>query len=138
MIEIYKKVVFENYANFKGRARASEYWKFLLCNIIIAFSLIVAGAIIGAIFGNPGAGAGTGYLIYVLYSFFVFIPSLAVLVRRLHDTGKSGAYFFFVFIPIVGPILLLIAVCTAGDYGSNKYGADPKNEFDEMSQIGKE
>ncbi|GGD26554.1 DUF805 domain-containing protein [Hyunsoonleella pacifica] len=67
------------------------------------------------------------------------IPWLAVNVRRLHDQGKSGGYFFINFIPIVGRIWYLVLMCTNGEYGPNKYGPDPKSpdNNDEIDDIGK-
>jgi uncharacterized membrane protein YhaH (DUF805 family) len=101
--------VLQNYANFNGRARRSEYWYFFLFNIIFAFCI---GLIIGLL-GLPD---------YVgnLYSVAVFIPSLAVGVRRMHDVGKSG---WFLLIPIYNFVL----ACTEGTQGDNEYGSDPKN-----------
>lgn len=120
MIEWYKKVVFENYANFNGRARRKEYWMFFLTNIIISFVLgFVAGLI------SPSLG-----LIANVYSLAVLVPSIAVAIRRMHDVGKSG---WFILIPIYN----LILACTEGDKGANTYGPDPKNEFDEVNEIGK-
>lgn len=119
MIEWYKKVVFENYANFKGRARRSEYWYFVLGSAIISFTLNILTALL-----SPKL-----IFIGIIYSFAVFIPTIAVLVRRMHDVGKSGWY-------ILIPIYNLILACTAGDYGKNDYGQDPKNDFDEIDEIG--
>ncbi len=120
MIEWYKKVVFQNYANFNGRARRKEYWMFILLNSIISIPLsyILPLAI------TPELG-----LIGTVYSFAVLIPSIAVAVRRMHDVGKSGWYCII-------PIYNLILACTEGDKGANEYGPDPKNEFDEISEIG--
>jgi uncharacterized membrane protein YhaH (DUF805 family) len=136
MIEWYKKVVFENFANFSGRARRSEYWYFVLANTLISFLLIILGLIFLA------ADVKTLGLImlglYILYAMAVIIPHLGVLVRRLHDTNKSGWYYFMAFIPLVGGILVLVALCTDGDYGENDYGRDPKRLLDEMNEIGKE
>ncbi|SEP29811.1 Uncharacterized membrane protein YhaH, DUF805 family [Flavobacterium sp. CF108] len=120
MIEWYKKVVFENYANFNGRARRKEYWMFFLANFIVSFGL---GFIMGLL-------APSLALIANVYSLAVLVPSIAVGVRRLHDTGKSG---WFILIPIYNIILL----ATEGDKGVNEYGPDPKNEFDEVNEIGK-
>ena len=119
MIEWYKKVVFENYANFNGRARRSEYWYFALLNVIIS---IVLGFVLGFISPTLGLAAN-------LYSLAVFIPSIAVAIRRMHDVGKSGWY-------ILIPIYNLILACTEGDKGTNAYGPDPKNDFDEINEIG--
>ena len=105
----FKKVVFENYANFDGRARRSEYWYFILFNTI--FALITATVI-------PEL-----YLVYVIA---IILPSLAVAVRRLHDIGKSGGWLFISFVPIIGGIWLLVLLATEGDSEYNEFGSDPK------------
>ncbi|GAA4827653.1 DUF805 domain-containing protein [Algivirga pacifica] len=98
----------QNYAVFSGRATRSEYWYYVLFNLI--FSFIVG--FIGGFIGVEALGA--------IYSLAVILPSLAVAVRRVHDTGKSG---WFVLVPIYGLILMF----TEGEAGDNKYGVDPKN-----------
>lgn len=137
MIEWYKKVVFENYANFKGRARRSEYWYFALANGLISILLIVIGTIIGAIFGDAITGGIIGYAFFGLYTLATFIPTLAAVVRRLHDVGKSGWFYFICLIPAIGGIWLLILLFTEGDSGPNDYGQDPKNNIEEINEIGK-
>jgi uncharacterized membrane protein YhaH (DUF805 family) len=99
--------VLQNYANFNGRARRSEYWYFFLFNGIFAFSF---GLVCGLI-GLPDLGN--------LYTLAVLVPSIAVGVRRMHDVGKSG---WFILIPIYNFILAV----TAGTVGENEYGPDPK------------
>lgn len=126
MLEMYKKVVFENYANFSGRARRQEYWMFTLVNAIIYIALGVIDGVSGLTFG-PGK---TGILSLV-YNLLVLIPSLAVAIRRMHDVAKSGWY-------ILIPIYNLILACTEGEKGPNQYGADPKNQLEEINEIGKE
>ncbi|WP_166921259.1 DUF805 domain-containing protein [Flavobacterium poyangense] len=133
MIEWYKKVVFENYANFNGRARRSEYWYYCLASILISLAFGVLDYFSEFTFIDGQFGILRG-----VYSLAVFIPNIAVTVRRLHDIGKSGWFMFIVFIPVIGVIWFLISLCTAGDNGTNEYGVDPKNEFDEMDEIGKE
>lgn len=123
MFKWYKKVVFENYANFNGRARRSEYWYFVLMNII---ALILAIMLDGALNTNFSP-LPYGY-IYFFYVFATLLPGLAVQARRLHDVGKSG---WFMLIPIYN----LILYCTEGDHGDNEYGPDPKNN-DEIHEIG--
>ncbi len=111
----YLKVVRDNYANFKGRARRTEYWMFILFNVIfeaIAFALDLL--------------LGTYVVIFVIYVLAMIIPSLAVTVRRLHDSGKSGAWFFISFVPIIGGIWLLILLLTDSTLGDNMYGSSPK------------
>jgi uncharacterized membrane protein YhaH (DUF805 family) len=131
MIDWYKKVVLENYANFNGRARRSEYWYYSLMNLII---LIIA-AVIDNVVGLTLGGAPYGVL-YSLYALAVFIPGLAVSVRRLHDVNKSGWFILIALIPLIGAIWLLVLFCTEGTKGNNQYGADPKSDFSEISEIG--
>ncbi len=131
MIDWYKKVVFENYANFKGRARRSEYWYFALGNLILFIIAAVIDNVAGINFDPIPYGP-----IYLLVGLATFIPSLAVLVRRLHDVGKSGWFYFIILIPIIGAIWVFVLLCTDGENGSNQYGADPKNDLDEINEIG--
>ncbi|NDI98684.1 DUF805 domain-containing protein [Flavobacterium sp. LaA7.5] len=126
MIEWYLKVVRDNYANFSGRARRSEYWYFTLCNLLIILVLFLISMAIGTI----------GLILYILYALAVLVPSLAVIVRRLHDVGKSGWFYFISLIPIIGSIWLLVLFCTEGDKGPNQYGEDPKADFNEFNDIG--
>ena len=120
----YVKKCFQNYANFNGRARRAEYWYFCLFNTII--SVVLSG--LGRLAGGEGfiATALTG--ISSLYSLATLVPGLAVAWRRLHDIGRSGGYWFFIFIPLAGPIILLVWLAKAGDAGDNAYGPDPKAE----------
>lgn len=121
MIEWYKKVVFENYANFNGRARRSEYWYYTLGTVILA----IVAMILDNVLGIAIAPLPYGY-IYLVFALATFIPSLAVAVRRLHDVGKSGWFYFIALIPLVGAIWLLVLFCTEGDHGENQYGPNPK------------
>lgn len=133
MFDWWKKVLFENYANFEGRARRSEYWYYVLCNFIITTSLWILSFLL-IFFG--------GFLLWFLIGLFglaTFIPNLAVVVRRLHDTGKSGWNYLFVLIPFAGPIILIVFLATEGDRGPNQYGPDPKQVFGtQLDNIGKE
>ena len=113
--------VLKKYAVFNGRARRKEYWMFLLIHwvIVLAISLLA------------GLGRGTVpsvpmLVVLVLYTLAVFLPSLGLTVRRLHDTGKSGAWVFLAFVPLVGAIILLIFLVTDGQSGENQFGPDPK------------
>lgn len=134
MIDWYKKVVFENYANFKGRARRSEYWYYVLTNFLIQLPLLILFFVFSA---NENVGVGLiFYGLMILYSLAVLIPSLAVAVRRLHDVGKSGWFYFICLIPIIGSIWLLVLFFTEGDQGENDYGPDPKDDSNEIQEIG--
>jgi len=133
--------VLRNYATFSGRARRSEYWYFALFNVIFAVAAIMLDKAFGTNFSfETAAGpidAFYGY-VYVLYILFIFLPSLAVLVRRLHDVGKSGWFVLISLIPIVGSIWILILVCTDSIPGKNQYGLNPKGigNYDEIDQVG--
>jgi uncharacterized membrane protein YhaH (DUF805 family) len=106
--------VLKNYAVFEGRARRKEYWYFALVSAVISLTLIFSGTWLGLPYLDS------------IYSLAVFIPSLAVGVRRIHDVNKSG---WFILIPIYNLILFF----TEGDTGPNKYGPDPKRpEFEEF------
>lgn len=116
---------FKNYANFNGRARRSEYWWFFLMNSVISAVLMIIGFIIAAATGS-GESIFIGYLLCGVYDLAVIIPGFAVTCRRLHDVGKSGAYIFFVLLPVVGAILLMVWEFKDGDPWENQYGPDPK------------
>ncbi|MGH2666227.1 DUF805 domain-containing protein [Flavobacterium sp.] len=135
MIDWYKKVMIKNYANFSGRARRSEYWYFVLMNVVVIVFLVILYLCMLTVSETLG-GVFLGALL--LYFLIIIIPSLAVIVRRLHDINKSGWYYFVRFIPVAGPIWLLILLCTDGTAGNNGYGKDPKQEFDEINEIGME
>lgn len=111
----------KQYADFSGRARRKEYWMFVLFNVLIMIVLMVIDAALGLSAGDSALGVMSG-----IYSLAVLIPSIAVCVRRLHDVGKSGWYYLLGFIPIVGPIILLVWYCTEGERSTNAWGEDPK------------
>ena len=125
----------KNYTNFSGRARRKEYWMFLLFNILIIISLSFISGIISEISGNE-----TSLVIVGIYILFIIVPHLAVVVRRLHDINKSGGYWFVRFIPIAGPIWLLILLVEDSWDGTNRYGENPKGIRNDnlINQIGRE
>jgi len=108
--------VLKKYAVFTGRASRAEYWYFTLFNSIIAIVLWVFGSLIGDKMS----------IIVITYSLLVYLPGIAVSIRRLHDIGKSGWMLFISAIPLIGSIWLIILMATNGDSGDNKYGPDPK------------
>lgn len=122
----YLKVI-SNYATFSGRARRSEYWYFVLFNMIFAIIAMVLDNVLGTTF-KMGYGVQLPYgYIYLLYVLAILIPGLAVAVRRLHDVGKSGWFILIAIIPIVGAIYLLVLMLTEGKQGINEYGPNPKD-----------
>lgn len=107
--------VLKNYAGFSGRARRQEYWMYTLFNIIVS---IVVAIVSSAVLGNS--------VLSYIYVLAVLLPSLAVAVRRLHDTGKSGGWIFISLVPLVGFIILLVFLASEGERQNNAHGADPK------------
>tara|TARA_B100000941_G_scaffold253833_1_gene201703 strand:+ start:583 stop:966 length:384 start_codon:yes stop_codon:yes gene_type:complete len=120
-MEWYLKVI-NSYFDFSGRSRRMEYWMFVLINSIISVFCILLDSMLGTVW-SIGYGP-----IYIGYGLAVFIPGLAVAIRRLHDIGKSGWYYLLFIIPIIGPIWLIILFVTEGEQGENKYGPNPKND----------
>ena len=111
----------KKYAEFGGRARRKEYWFFFLFNFLISLGL----AIIDHRTGTYDPQWGVGFL-GRLYALCVILPSLAVAVRRLHDTGRSGWWMLLLFVPVAGPVVILVFLVLDGDPGANAYGPDPK------------
>lgn len=115
---------FKKYAVFSGRARRKEYWFFVLFNMIAAFLLGFIDGFAGMLL-SAEAGIGVLSTIYLLVA---FIPGLAVSVRRLHDTNRSGWWLLISLIPIIGSIILLVFLVQDSDSGPNQYGPNPKGE----------
>ena len=111
----------KKYAVFSGRSRRMEYWYFVLFNIIVS---IVLGVIDGLL-GTSGSYAGAG-LLSGIYGLAVLIPSLAVTVRRLHDTDRTGWWILIALVPLIGVIVLLVFALLEGTPGDNQYGPNPK------------
>ena len=116
-MEWYLKVL-KQYADFKGRARRKEFWMFVLFNFL-------AGVVLSLVDRMFGINLFSG-----IYGLFVFIPGLAVSIRRLHDIGKSGWMILIAFIPIIGFIWLIVLYATEGTYGENQYGPNPKEDVE--------
>ena len=110
----------KKYADFSGRARRKEYWVFVLFNIIISIVLTVCDVFVGTYSASASIGILSG-----IYSLAVLIPGIAVTVRRLHDTGRSGWWILIVLVPIVGWIVLLIFMLLDSQ-PQNAYGPSPK------------
>lgn len=115
------KSYFSNYAVFKGRSRRSAFWYTVLFTALVSFAagIINPGPIDDNGFRNPGT-------LENLWSLATFIPSLAITFRRLHDTGKSAANIFWIFLPVIGWIILLVALVKDSDAGANQYGEPVK------------
>jgi uncharacterized membrane protein YhaH (DUF805 family) len=106
---------FKKYATFSGRASRSEYWWYFLANAIVGVVIYVIGAILGLVHVDTATGMvslGAGYVFVSvvggLWGLATIVPHLAVIWRRLHDTNKSGGFFFLALIPAVGGIILIV------------------------------
>ena len=107
--------VLKKYAVLSGRAQRKEYWMFFLFNFIIAFVL----GFVEGLAGGPG-------VLGSLYGLAVLIPGIAVSVRRLHDTNRSGWWVLISVVPLIGAIVLLIFMVEDSQPGDNRYGPNPK------------
>ena len=120
----------DNYINFKGRARRKEYWMFTLVYVIILMGCTAIDNMLGTVFMMDGGALGEismGYgWAYTICGLVHFLPALSLVVRRLHDVGKSGWFYLIILIPIIGVIWLLVLYCTEGQKQDNKWGPDPK------------
>lgn len=129
-MEIYLRVIKENYVNFSGRARRKEFWMFQVFSMIPFLICTILDNILGTVFIIDAGPAGLismpyGWL-YALCGIFHFLPSISVLVRRFHDVGKSGWWYFILFVPFIGPFWFLYLLCKDGDNSENSYGNNPK------------
>ncbi len=114
LVEAWKLVVLQRFAKFDGRAGRSEFWWFVLANVIAYFALLILAGI-----------ADLFFVLYVLYAIAVVVPSLALAVRRLHDTNKSGWFLLLGLIPLIGFIILLVFYIQEGTPGPNDFGVAP-------------
>jgi uncharacterized membrane protein YhaH (DUF805 family) len=106
--------VLKNYFGFDGRARRMEYWMFILINLLVSIAI----AVVEGMLGSPG-------VVYGLYSLAVLIPTIAVGIRRLHDTGRSGWWLLLMIVPLVN-LVLLVFFCLDSEEGDNAWGPNPK------------
>ena len=131
-MDMFIKVVRYNYTNFKGRARRNEYWMFVLITTVISLGTFVVD---GLLF--PGK-----FLITNLFFLAILVPSVAVGVRRLHDTGRSGWWLLLTFAFIFGLIALIILLALDSNIGDNDYGPSDKyphaNDSDDDFMLGEE
>ena len=115
IVENWKLVVLQRYAKFDGRAGRAEFWWYVLANFAIYIALLILAQI-----------SGIFLVLYFLYALAVIVPNIAVGIRRLHDTDKSGWLLLLAFIPFVGAIILLVFCAMEGTNGRNQFGAAPE------------
>ncbi len=119
-MEWYLKAI-RQYGDFSTRARRKEYWNFFIFNLLFGLAALLLDNALGL--NYQGAEYGP---IYIVYSFGMLIPGIAVVVRRLHDTGRSGWMLLIALIPFIGAIWLLVLLATDSQPQENKYGPNPK------------
>jgi uncharacterized membrane protein YhaH (DUF805 family) len=113
--------VLKKYAVFTGRAQRAEFWYFVLFNLLISVALALVDIAIGTYSEEAGVG-----LLYGIYALAVLLPGIAVAVRRLHDTGRSGWWYLIGLIPLIGAIVLIVFWVQDSQPGENQHGPNPK------------
>jgi uncharacterized membrane protein YhaH (DUF805 family) len=108
--------------DFSGRSRRKEYWYFHLFNAIVMIFL----GLFAAAFSDQGKPAMIPFGLMFTYAFVVFVPSIAVTIRRLHDIGKSGWWYCIAFVPFIGGLILLVLTLLDSEPDRNEYGPNPK------------
>jgi len=111
----------KKYATFEGRARRKEYWFFVLFYVLAIVALTIVDGLAGTFSEEAEIGLFSG-----LFVLATFVPSLAVMVRRLHDTDRSGWWVLINFIPLIGAIVLLVFTVLDSQPGANRFGPNPK------------
>ena len=122
------KCCFSNYLTFSGRASRSEYWWFTLFFIVgvIILTILDISMFGTTIYSQDGIRGQTNFAPFTsAFSLLIFLPSISVLVRRLHDTDRTGWWYWIILIPVVGIILMLVWLASRGTRGDNRYGSDP-------------
>jgi uncharacterized membrane protein YhaH (DUF805 family) len=108
--------------DFSGRSRRKEYWYFQLFNAIVMIFL----GLFAVAFSDQGKPAMIPFGLMFAYGLVLFVPSLAVTVRRLHDIGKSGWWYLIAFVPLIGGLVLFVFTVLDSDPDRNEYGPNPK------------
>lgn len=132
--ESLKTVFRSKYATFSGRARRSEYWWAYLGVFLVSLVLNIPlqGVLLGAADTTTGEissvppAAIVLYILMIVFGLAILVPMLAVIVRRLHDTGRSGWWYFIALVPFVGGLILLFFMIQDSQAGDNAYGPNPK------------
>lgn len=113
--EAVRSVAVERYADFQGRSPRSEFWWFALFYFVATLAIGMIGVISETLAG----------IINFVFWLGLLIPSIAVGVRRLHDTDRTGWWLLIGLIPVIGTIVLIVFFVQRGTPGDNRFGPDP-------------
>ena len=118
--------VYSNYATFKGRASRAEFWKFVLFMaivlIVLYLPLIATGGMTGDVTSGPSLLVSFSLIAAGIFTLVSLLPYLSVLVRRLHDTDRSGWWYWIALVPFVGSVILLVLLALPSTPGDNRFG----------------
>ena len=123
------QLAYQNYANCKGRSRRSEYWffHFFICLVILGYFVIIRiSNILFLLSSDKETYITYEYILMYIFCLVSIIPHISLTIRRLHDIGKSGAFIFLYFIPVVGILIILFFSCIDSKKDTNEYGPSPK------------
>jgi uncharacterized membrane protein YhaH (DUF805 family) len=112
---------FAKYATFSGRAPRSEFWWWWLFSSLVYLAAVVLALILGGSSSGDGVSA-VAIIIYLVAVLALILPSISVMVRRLHDIDRSGWWYWIGLVPCVGPIILIVFYVTPGTAGQNRFG----------------
>lgn len=129
------RVISEDYARFRGRARRKEFWSFALVNFMIQAGLLFLSFLVPIGGRNAAGEVGGGFLAIAISVFYlgILVPSLAAAARRLHDSGNSGGWLWTLLLPYIGGLILVVLLAQRGDAATNAYGPDPRYSRDRRS-----
>jgi uncharacterized membrane protein YhaH (DUF805 family) len=113
--EAVRSVIVERYADFQGRSARSEFWWFVLFYFLLGLAVGTVGAISETL----------GGILNIVVWLALLVPSLAVSIRRLHDTDRSGWWILLYLLPVIGTIVLIVFFVQRGTDGENRFGPDP-------------
>lgn len=115
------------YAKFDGRASRSEYWYFILFYLILSFIVaLIDTFVLNPMMGVTPVDSAQGGILQIIVALALLVPSIALAIRRLHDTGKSGWWLLIALIPVIGALVLLYFYVVDSESGTNRFGMNPK------------
>lgn len=117
----------KNWRIWYGRTRRRDYWLYVLCNLLVVFILYTLATVF-TLLGFKTLSILTFVATYA-YAVLQIIPTIAIDIRRLHDTGRSGGFYFIQLIPYVGGVWFFVLTLLPGTKGGNYFGPDPRDTF---------